>query len=77
MIKISKCGFLYTKSIERWQINNTTDKRIWEIFCKHLIAEYKNLLSEGGSTTLDQEEYGKAFNATELTTLTIPHTELT
>ena len=59
MIKLSKCGKLYTKAIKQWQIKNAADKKIW------LIVEYEKLLSEGRGTTLGQEEYGMAFNIKE------------
>ena len=67
MIKLSKCGGLYTKAIERWQIKAKENKKIWANFCQHLITEYENLLVEGGGTTLGQEGYGTVFNATEST----------
>ena len=44
MIKISKCGGLYTKAIERWQSKTKEDKNIWAHLCKNLIAEYENML---------------------------------
>ena len=43
MIKLSKCGGLYTKAIERWQIKTTLEKNIWENFGQHSIAEFKNI----------------------------------
>ena len=63
-IKLSKCGGLYTKAIERWQSNTKEDKKIWENSRQHLIAEYEKQLAEGWWTTLGQERYGMAFNAT-------------
>ena len=44
MIKLSKCGGLYTKAIERWQSKTKEDKNIWAHLCKNLIAEYENML---------------------------------
>ena len=38
MIKLSKCGGLYTKAIERWQRNIKEDKKIWANFRQHLIV---------------------------------------
>ena len=55
MIKLSKCGGLYTKAIERWQIKTKEDKKIRSNLRENLIAEYEKLLSEGGGTTLGQE----------------------
>ena len=54
IIKLSKCGGLYTKSIERWQIKTKEDNNIWTNFRQHLIAEYDNLLAEGLFNTLGQ-----------------------
>ena len=45
MIKLSKCGGLYTKAIERWNSKNKSDKKIWKNLRQHLIAEYEKLLS--------------------------------
>ena len=67
MIKLSKCGGLYTKAIERWQSKTKEDKNIWANLRQHLIAEYEKLLEEGGCMTLCQEGYGTAFNYTEAT----------
>ena len=65
MIKLSKCCSIYTKAIELWQSKTTAYKKIWENFCLHLIAEYENLLAEGGGTKLGQEGYETEFNTTE------------
>ena len=67
MIKLSKCGGLYTKSIEKWQSNTKEDKNIWANLCQHSIAEYEKLLSQVRVTTLGQEGYGTTFNSTEAT----------
>ena len=67
MIKLSKCGGLYTKAIERWQINTKENKNICANFHQHLIVEYENMLTEGGGTTLGQGVYWTIFNATEAT----------
>ena len=64
MIKLSKCGGLYTKAIERCQSKNKTDKNIWANFRQHLISEYEKMLAEWGGMILGQEVYGTAFNAT-------------
>ena len=37
MIKLSNCGGLYTKSIERWKSKTKEDKKIWETFRQRLI----------------------------------------
>jgi hypothetical protein len=63
-IKLSKCGGLYTKAMERWQAKNDAVKRVWANFRQHYITEYEKLLAEGGGTTLGQDGYGGAFNAT-------------
>ena len=39
MIKLSKCGSLYTNAIERCKSNTKEDKNIWANFRQHLIAE--------------------------------------
>ena len=67
MIKLFKCGGLYTQSIERWHSKITTDKNIWETLRQHLISEYENLVAEGGGKTLGQEGYEAAFNVIEST----------
>ena len=67
MIKLYKCGGLYTRAVERWKIKTKEDKKIWANFRQHLIAEYENLLEEVGGTTLGQEWYGTEFGATEAT----------
>ena len=64
-IKLSKCGGLYTKAMERWQAKPAEDKRVWANFWLHYITEYEKLLAEGGGTTLGQDGYGGAFNATD------------
>ena len=66
-IKLSKCGGLYTKAMEHWHTKDSDDKKVWANFRQHYIAEYKQLLAGGGGTTLGQEGYGGAFNATETT----------
>ena len=67
-IKLSKCGGLYTKAMERWQAKLACDKKVWANFRQHYIKEYEELLAEGGGTTLGQDGYGGAFNVTEATT---------
>ena len=47
MIKLSKCGGLYTKAIERWQGKTKEDKNISAKFCQHLIVKYETMLAEG------------------------------
>ena len=68
MIKLSKCGGLYTKAVEWWKRKTTAYKNIWANFRQHLIAEYEKLLAKGVITTFAQEGYGTIFNATEGTT---------
>ena len=66
-IKLSKCGGLYTKAMERWQAKEQDDKKLWANFRTHYITEYEKLLAEGSGTTLAQDGYGGAFHATETT----------
>ena len=51
--------------MERWQAKAQDDKKLWANFRTHYITEYEKLLAESGGTTLGQEGYGGAFNATE------------
>ena len=51
-IKLSKCGGLYTKAMERWQAKLAGDKKVWANFRQHYITEYEKLLAEDGGTTL-------------------------
>jgi hypothetical protein len=67
-IKLSKCGGLYSKAMERWQAKDNAIQRVWANFRQHYITEYEKLLAEGGGTTLGQDGYGGAFHATESTT---------
>ena len=60
MIKLSKCGGLYTKAIELWQSKTKEGKKTRENFRQYLITEYEKLLSEGGGKTVGQEGYGAA-----------------
>ena len=66
-IKLSKCGGLYTKAMERWQAKASYEKKVWANFRTHYITEYEKLLAEGSGTTLGQDGYGGAFHATETT----------
>ena len=54
IIKLSKCGGIYNKAIERWHIKTKQDKNIWANFRQNLISEYEKLLSEGGGTKIGQ-----------------------
>ena len=54
--------------MERWQAKAQGDKKLWANFRTHYITEYEKLLAEGGGTTLEQDGYGGAFNATETNT---------
>ena len=51
--------------MERWQAKPADDKKVWANFRQHYITEYEKLLAEGGGTTLGQDGYGGAFNATD------------
>ena len=65
LIKLSKTGGLYVKAIEHWNARAPTDRRAWVDFKTHMIEEYEKLLRESGGTTMGQEGYGIAYNATE------------
>ena len=47
-IKLSKCGGIYTKAMERWHVKILGDKKVWDNFRQHYITEYEKLLAEGG-----------------------------
>ena len=61
------CWGLYPKAIERWQRNTKEGKKIRENFRQNLFAKYEKMLVEGGGTTLAQDGYETACNATEAT----------
>jgi hypothetical protein len=65
LIKLSKTGGLYVKAIEHWNARDPKDRRAWVDFKTHMIEEYEKLLRESGGTTMGQEGYGVAYNATE------------
>jgi hypothetical protein len=67
LIKLSKTGGLYAKAIEHWNARDPKDRRAWVDFKTHMIEEYEKLLRESGGTTMGQEGYGAAYNATEET----------
>ena len=65
LIKLSKTGGLYTKAIEKWNALDPKDRKVWVDFKTHMINAYEKLLRESGGTTMGQEGYGMAYNATE------------
>eukprot|EP00978_Attheya_sp_CCMP212_P010665 scaffold25948_cov32-Attheya_sp.AAC.3 len=65
LIKLSKTGGLYVKAIEHWNARDPKNRRAWVDFKTHMIEEYEKLLRESGGTTMGQEGYGIAYNATE------------
>eukprot|EP00978_Attheya_sp_CCMP212_P030013 scaffold108912_cov35-Attheya_sp.AAC.7 len=67
LIKLSKTGGLYAKAIEHWNARDPKDRRAWVDFKTHMIEEYEKLLRKSGGTTMGQEGYGMAYNATEET----------
>ena len=75
MLKLSKCGGIYIRAIERWHSKTEAENKIWSKFRQHLIVEYEIFLEEGGGKNLGKEGYGMAFNATEATTDESPITE--
>ena len=54
MVKLSKCGDLYTKAIDRWKTKDAMNKKIWA-----------NFLSKRGRKNLIQEIYKTEFNTTK------------
>ena len=38
IIKLFKCGGLYTQDVEQWQSKTKYEKKIWTNFRQHLIA---------------------------------------
>jgi hypothetical protein len=67
LIKLSKTGGLYAEAIEHWNARDPKDRTAWVDFKTHMIEEYEKLLRESGGTTMGQEGYGAAYNATEET----------
>jgi len=63
IIKINKTG-IYLKALERWNTKDAADRIVWANFRTHMIEEYEKLPRKRGGTTLGQEGYGGAFNAT-------------
>ena len=54
LIKLSKCGGMYAKSLERWNKVIPSNRNKWAIFCKHMINEYELKITERGGTTMGQ-----------------------
>ena len=54
LIKLSKCGGMYAKSLEQWNKVIPTNRKKWAIFRKHMINEYELKITEGGDTTTGQ-----------------------
>ena len=66
LMKLSKTGGLYAKSIERWNIKDLHVRQNWREFKQHFIGEYEKMLTAGGGTTMASEGYGGgAYNAME------------
>ena len=65
LIKLSKTGGLYKNSTKRWNLKDRNTRQQWMEFKTHLIAEYKNMITANGGTTMGQEGYGTggAYNA--------------
>ena len=54
LIKLSKCGGMYTKALERWNKVIPTNRKKWAVFPKHMINEYELKITEGGGTTMGE-----------------------
>ena len=61
-IKLSKCGGLYSKAIERWQAKPTQEKKVWANVHQHFITKYECRLAEGGWPALGQDGYGGVYH---------------
>ena len=46
-------------------MKDVVDQHMWVEFKNHMIEEFENILKASGGTTMAQERYGTAFNATE------------
>ena len=55
LIRLSKYGGMYAKSLERWNKVLPKNRKKWAIFRKHIINEYELKITEGGGTTMGQE----------------------
>ena len=55
LIKLSKCGGMYAKALERWNKVIPSKRKKWAIFRKHMINEYELKITEGGGTMMVQE----------------------
>ena len=67
LIKLSKCGGMYAKALERWNKVIPNNRKKWAIFRKHMINEYELNITEGGGTTMGQE-FSVAMHATDTNT---------
>ena len=65
LIKLSKTSGLYANTTERWNLKDRAICQKWMEFKTHFIAEYKNILTANGGTTMGQEGYetGGAYSA--------------
>ena len=54
-IKLSKCGGMYAKALERWNKVLPKKRKKWAIFRKYMINEYELKITEGVGTTMGQE----------------------
>ena len=67
LIKISKCGGMYAKALERWNKVLPKNRKKWATFRKHMINEYELNITEGGGTEMGQE-FGIAMHVTDTKT---------
>ena len=67
LIKLSKCGGMYAKALERWNTVLPKNRKKWAIFHKHMINEYELKITEGGGMKMGKE-FGIAMHATDINT---------
>ena len=63
LIKMYNTG-LYGKLIERWNKQTVNNRQSWAVFHPTMVAEYEQMLREGGGSTVGQKWYGIVFMAT-------------
>ena len=67
LLKLSNCGGMYAKALERWNKVLRKNTKKWAIFRKDMINEYELKITEGGGTIMGQE-FGIAMHATDTNT---------
>ena len=56
---------MYAKGIDKWQKRPTQDRKKWDELSYHMIEDYERQPTDMGGTTMGQEGYSIAMNATE------------